>query len=76
MWHSCKKERNPRDWQSNQSQTHKKKKIENVIIQFFFSLFCSSFHSGMMAAMKIHISTSAKEALDAIGGYHTELRGT
>lgn len=30
----------------------------------------------MMAAMKIHISTSAKEALDAIGGYHTELRGT
>ncbi|KZS08548.1 Uncharacterized protein APZ42_027199 [Daphnia magna] len=26
-------------------------------------------------AMKIHISTSAKEALDAIGGYHTELRG-
>ncbi|XP_045026134.1 LOW QUALITY PROTEIN: uncharacterized protein LOC116915620 [Daphnia magna] len=27
-------------------------------------------------AMKIHISTSAKEALDAIGGYHTELRGS
>ncbi len=26
--------------------------------------------------MKIHISNSAKEALDAIGGYYTELRGT
>ncbi|KAI9565481.1 hypothetical protein GHT06_009273 [Daphnia sinensis] len=26
-------------------------------------------------AMKIHISANAKEALDAIGGYHTELRG-
>ena len=29
-----------------------------------------------MAAMKIHISASAKEALDAVGGYYTELRGT
>lgn len=28
-----------------------------------------------MAAMKIHISASAKEALDALGGYYTEIRG-
>ncbi|XP_046635903.1 uncharacterized protein LOC124314670 [Daphnia pulicaria] len=27
-------------------------------------------------AMKIHISASAKEALDAVGGYYTELRGS
>ena len=30
----------------------------------------------MALAMKIHISASAKEALDAVGGYYTELRGT